>query len=224
MIIDTADNTTKQLARLKKDGVTAIIRYDDRKASGAWKQIFPPEARAIAKAGIKLGIVYEDAGSTASSFSATTGHASAAYSRKMAVARGQPSGSAVYFAVDFDASAKVIRNSIIPYFAGVYRAFMETNGLPVLRVGAYCSGLCGDMLRAVHPEILIWITCSGGFAGSKGTVPAAPLEIVAATERFVAAGKQTLHQTKCDAMLHGLSVDYNTANAKDWGQFTPLEK
>jgi hypothetical protein len=176
MIIDTADTMTKsKLAGLKKAGCDTVIRYDCRFPSGDWKQIHTAEAKAIADAGMKLGIVYEDRGATASSFSETNGFLAATYSRKMAPGRGQPDDSAVYFAVDFDVSAAQMRSVIIPYFKGVYQAFGTAGDLPTLRVGAYCSGMCATMLKAIHPDILIWITCSGGFSGSRA---------------YVAAGKQ----------------------------------
>jgi hypothetical protein len=205
LIIDTADNVTKKLSALKTAGVEYIIRYDCRMASGAWKQILPAEARAIAAAGLKLGIVYEDRGATASSFSDKTGYLSARYSLDQAIKRGQPAGSAIYFAVDFDATAADVRDRILPYFDGVYRAMMEDHGA-VLRVGAYCSGAVAVALKAKHPDILIWITCSGGFRGTKA---------------YLAAGKQDLWQNKCDTSLVGVDCDFSEARTSDWGWFVP---
>src|SRR5262249_19692686 len=62
-IIDTADTmTSSKLSALKKAGVVeAIIRYDDRRPRGGWKQIHPAEAKLIRDAGLRLWIVYEDA-------------------------------------------------------------------------------------------------------------------------------------------------------------------
>ena len=46
-IIDTADTmTSSKLSALKKAGVETIIRYDDRRPRGGWKQIHPAEACA----------------------------------------------------------------------------------------------------------------------------------------------------------------------------------
>src|SRR5215813_4061563 len=67
-IIDTADTmTSSKLSALKKAGVETIIRYDDRRPRGGWKQIHQAEAKLIRDAGLRLGIVYEDA-ATASYF------------------------------------------------------------------------------------------------------------------------------------------------------------
>ena len=51
-IIDTADTmTSSKLSALKKAGVETIIRYDDRRPRGGWKQIHPAEAKLIRDAG-----------------------------------------------------------------------------------------------------------------------------------------------------------------------------
>src|SRR5262249_44725040 len=58
-IIDTADTmTSSKLSALKKAGVETIIRCDDRRPRGGWH---PAEAKLIRDAGLRLGIVYEDA-------------------------------------------------------------------------------------------------------------------------------------------------------------------
>jgi Domain of unknown function (DUF1906) len=72
-IIDTADAmTSSKLSALKKAGVETIIRYDDRRPRGGWKQIHPAEAKLIRDAGLRLAIVYEDA-ATASYFTRLEG-------------------------------------------------------------------------------------------------------------------------------------------------------
>src|SRR5262245_2837170 len=122
-IIDTADTmTSSKLSALKKAGVETIIRYDDRRPRGGWKQIHPAEAKLIRDAELRLGIVYEDA-ATASYFTRLEGILSASYARQQAAKRGQPDGSAEYFAVDFDPTSADVRNRIMPYFDGVYQAF-----------------------------------------------------------------------------------------------------
>lgn len=201
MIIDTPNNVVHYLAALKSNGVTGIIRYDDRFSS--WKQVTPDEARAIANEGMQLGIVYEH---TATPSGYSLGYDDAAYSLAMAHHRGQPSGSCVYYAVDHDASNSEINNSIIPYFQGVRQAHDENHTIH-LKVGAYCSGLVATRLLQHWPDLLPWITCSSGFAGSSD---------------FVHRGLQTLWQQHCDRHLAGLDVDINVANKADWGQFTPF--
>jgi hypothetical protein len=110
-IIDTANNVTGHLRALKNAGVHTVIRYDDRMKAGDWKQIHTAEAKAIANTGLMLGIVYEHGAKPSGE---KQGYRDAAYSRRMTQTRGQPSGSAVYFAVDHDASRSEIRNDILP--------------------------------------------------------------------------------------------------------------
>lgn len=208
-IIDVPQDTTKVLAQLKAAGITDIIRYDDRFPSGHWKQISSPEVHAIRDAGLRLGIVYEGAGDTLSSFTEQTGYLDAAYSRRQAALRGQPNGSAIYFAVDFDPTASEIASNIVPYFRGVQRALTELVDLPKLAAGVYGSGLTCQTLRSAGLAALTWITCSRGFNGSKD---------------YVAAVLQDLWQEQCDKDLLGMSVDYNTANPARggaWGSFVP---
>lgn len=157
----------------------------------------------MAAAGMQLGIVYEH---TATPSGYNLGYGDACYSLAMATHRGQPSGSAIYYAVDHDASVSEINNAIIPYFRGVYQAHNE-NQVTHLKVGAYCSGLVATRLLERWPAMLTWITCSTGFAGSAD---------------FVHRGLQTLWQQHCDRHLAGLDVDINVANKADWGQFTPF--
>jgi len=210
VIIDTADTTTAKLTQLKNRGVTAIIRYDHR-AANSFKQIHPAEARAIAAAGMQLGIVYEGPGSTPSYFTKAHGVADASYSLEQAPLRGQPKGSAVYFAVDFDPTLTQIRNGIVPYFEGVEQVFAGEG----YRVGAYCSGLCAFHLKAIWPDILIWLTCSLGFAGTRAALTTKDFDLFQGTFNPLAHG--------CDKTLAGLSVDFDSPKTADhdWGAFIP---
>jgi len=205
-IIDTADNVTKRLSALRAKGVNSIIRYDCRLIRGQWKQMFQDECSAIAQKGFKIGIVYEGAGATPSAFTQNTGYRDASYSRRMAKARSQPDGSAIYFAVDFDADLTTINQRIVPYFRGVHQAFDEANGNPELVVGAYCSGLVAQSLKTIWPNTLIWITCSLGFRGSRAAVN---------------QGKYDLWQNKCDTSLAGVDCDFDTAKNPNWGWWVP---
>lgn len=207
-IIDVPTDCSKVISLLKAGGITHIIRYDDRLPSGSWKQIHSPEVHAIRDEGLRLAIVYEGAGATVSTFSEQSGYLDAKYSRSQAASRGQPDGSAIYFAVDFDATAAEMQARIVPYFQGVKRAFEEASNNPVLKVGVYGSGLCCKTLKALGLVSFTWITCSRGFNGSK---------------EYIAAGLQDLWQVQCDKTLHGLSIDYNEAKNPDWGHFVPWE-
>jgi hypothetical protein len=205
-VIDTNHNTARKLAALRALGVETIIRYDNRLSPHGEKQVKPDEARAIADAGMRLAIVYEGAGDKISQFSEAIGYLDAKYSRQRAPERGQPNGSAVYFAVDFDATAGQIESRIIPYFRGVKRAFEEEGGVD-LRVGVYGSGLVCRMVKEAELADLIWISCSMGWAESRA---------------YLAAGDYTLRQ-HTPKTIAGLDTDPNdiSPDVTDIGDFVP---
>ncbi len=196
-VIDTPNNVTGSLTRLKANGVTGIIRYCDR--FSAWKQIKPPEAHAIAQAGLELGLVYEH---TATPSGEGLGYDDAAYCKAIASSLGMPHGAGVYFAVDYDPSQSTVRSNIIPYFRGIQRAFSGTG----FRVGVYGSGLTCRLLKETHLVELTWPTCSRGFTESR---------------IYVASRAWDIWQVECDTSLAGLDVDLDAVNNPHWGQFSP---
>src|SRR6266702_202855 len=206
-VIDTNHNVTRKLAALKALGIEAIIRYDNRLGPHGEKQVKSDEARAIADAKMRLAIVYEGAGDKVSQFSEGLGYLDAKYSRQKAPERGQPDGSAVYFAVDFDATAGQVESRIIPYFQGVKRAFEEEGGGVDLRVGVYGSGLVCRTVKKADLADLTWISCSMGWAESRA---------------FLAAGDYTLRQ-HTPKTIAGLDTDPNDINpdVTDIGDFVP---
>ncbi len=205
-IIDTNRDTTRHLNALRAAGIETVIRYYARSLSS--KVIRRAEAQAIAKAGLRLGVVYEGAGDRLSAFSQDIGYRDAAFARSHGAREiEQPAGSAVYFAVDFDANAAEIKRAILPYFRGVADAFAEPNGLPVYRVGVYGSGaVCAAVLDAGRAE-LAWLSCSTGWSGYRS---------------FLASGRWTLRQ-HLPATIAGLDTDPDDVNPArpDIGDFIP---
>jgi hypothetical protein len=207
-VIDTNMDCTHKLAELKSLGIETVIRYDNRLNPHGEKQIKPAEARAIAAAGLRLGIVYEGAGDQPGQFSEGTGYLDAKYSREQAAERGQPDGSAVYFAVDFDANQFQIKRDVIPYFEGVRKALTEANNFPKLRAGVYGSGLsCRSVLEAGLVD-LTWVSCSMGWTES---------------HVFVASGRHNIRQ-HLPQVIAGLDTDPDEVNQAhpDIGDFVPF--
>ena len=56
IVLDTAQNTTSQIAHLVANNVTCVLRYLDPLSANAPKVIKPAEAQALATAGIKLAL------------------------------------------------------------------------------------------------------------------------------------------------------------------------
>jgi hypothetical protein len=81
---------------------------------------------------------------------------------------GQPYGSAIYFAVDYDPTQADIDGVISNYFTGVRAAlYVGAEGQPSYRVGVYGSGLCCASLIEREIASLSWLSQSTGFAGSR---------------------------------------------------------
>lgn len=209
-IIDTNHDVTSKLAKLSALGITDVIRYFNRRNPSGEKTVKPAEAKAFAKVGMKLGIVYEY-NADVSTFNDATGYADAAWSLKYAPTIGMPHLAvaddlpAVYFAVDFDPTAAQIKSRIVPYFQGVARALGAS---PWFRVGVYGSGLVCTTLKAKGLVSLTWITQSTGFTGSRA---------------YVAAGNEDVLQ-KLPKLIAGVDTDPDERGprAKDIGTFIPV--
>jgi len=210
-IIDTPAKTTSKLTCLKNGGVTAIMRYYNFTNSHSLpeKRIQLSEAQAISAAGLRLGVVFQQGQNSASAFSDEQGFRAGL--RAFTYARGdigQPTGSGIYFSVDFDATASETNQRVVPFFEGVKRAFdQESNGGPSYRVGVYGSGLVSSILTNEGLIELIWLAMSRGFSGTKAAIK---------------AGAFNLNQLPSEQTLCGLDVDLNEANPArpDFGTFT----
>lgn len=210
-IIDTAVRTTAKLACLKSEGVTTIIRYYNFTNSTHLpeKRLERAEAQAIAAAGIKIGAVFQQGQNSASAFSDAQGFK--AGRRAFTYARdeiGQPTGTGIYFSVDFDANTTQINDRIVPYFEGVRRAFNEeSGGGATYRVGVYGSGLVSKTLTAKGLIELTWLAMSRGFSGTRAAIR---------------EGAFHLNQVPPEKILCSLDVDFNDPNPArpDFGAFT----
>jgi hypothetical protein len=167
------------------------------------------EAEALAAKGMAAAVVFQQRQNQVGDFSEPQGLAAGRRAYRHAQdAIGQPSESAIYFSVDFDATSQQMASNVLPYFEGVKRAFAEeSGGLPVYRVGVYGSGLvCGALKKRGLIEF-VWLAMSRGFAG---------------TREALEAGEFHLAQRAPAATLCGLGVDFNDANPNraDFGAFT----
>ena len=141
--IDTNTNATTYLPTLAAAGVKAVGRYYSINASKVLSQM---EAEAISGAGLSIFVVYED-GADPAKFDASLGTFQAQQALICAGDVGQPQGSAIYFAVDFDCTTAQFQQQITPYFNAV-KAVFASRGLPY-KIGVYGSGLvCQGLLAA----------------------------------------------------------------------------
>ena len=164
--LDTTVELTRHAAALQEQGYDFALRYYSHNAA---KNLSLGEARALAQAGLRIGVVWETTGTRAGFFTRTQGLADGAAAFQMARnVIGQPFGSAIYFAVDFDPTQADLDGAISNYFTGVHAAlYVAAEGQPSYRVGVYGSGLCCGTLVDRGQASLSWLSQSTGFAGSR---------------------------------------------------------
>jgi hypothetical protein len=164
--LDTTIELTRHAAALKAQGYDFALRYYSNNAS---KNLSLGEARALSGAGLQIGVVWETSGTHAGFFTRAQGLADGAQAFRMAKESiGQPFGSAIYFAVDYDPTQADLDGVISNYFTGVHAALYVANeGEPSYRVGVYGSGLCCGTLIDRGIATLSWLSQSTAFAGSR---------------------------------------------------------
>ena len=210
-IIDTPFNTESRIPCLLSQGARTLIRYYNFSNSRTFpnKRMELAEAQAIAAHGIQIAVVFQQRQNQVADFTESKGAAAGTRAYRFAQDNiGQPSGSGIYFSVDFDASNSEIKNNIAPFFEGVKRAFVEqSGGQPDYRIGAYGSGLTCTTLTQKSLIELTWLAMSRGFRGTKDALR---------------AGEFHLAQRPPATTLCGLGVDFNDPNPDrpDFGAFT----
>ncbi|MFC0252494.1 DUF1906 domain-containing protein [Massilia consociata] len=181
---DTALQMTRHAAALRQQGYDFVMRYYSHNAA---KNLTPEEARALAAAGLRLGAVWESAGTHTGFFSGAQGRSDGTAALSLARAVGQPAGSAIYFAVDFDPSQADIDGPVADYFAGVAAALGSA-----YRIGVYGSGLCcGSLLDRAQADCC-WLSQSTGFAGSKAFAQARRYDLIQALPKRIVLDGCTL--------------------------------
>ena len=174
-VIDTPQVTTNQIVHLQADGIKTVIRYLSAINPAGSKCVQPAEAKALATAGIKLGLVNEGWGDFAhGGISAGAGERDGAYCAAAATKVGAPKNTCVYYAVDVDATLAQINKLVGPYFAAI-KPVMDAAGF---RTGVYGSGDVCDFITANGLAELAWLSCSTGWGGSKAYLAAKPPVLV----------------------------------------------
>jgi len=180
-------------------GMKFAARYYSRFAK---KAMAPAEGRALSNAGLKLVVVYQDKQNSIEFFSSAEGKASAQRALDQAQALGQPSGTNIYFAVDFDPTADQVRGAVSDYFLAVNQAFRAAN--LKYTIGVYGSGLTCRLLRDASLAQFAWLSQSTGFREYASFRPRAHL-IQIFPSRDICGGK--------------LNIDDDIAQVEDYGAF-----
>lgn len=163
--IDVSTQCGQKAAAPRAAGVETIIRYYSRDTVHPAKRLTAAEAAQFTAAGLRIGIVHEGRrGDKVDNFDRRCGIADAKYAFLYgAQVIGQPAGTALYFGVDFDATAAEIRTSIVPYFQGIADGIAALPDAPGFQVGVYGSGrTCKAVLDAGLAK-LAWLAQSTGW-------------------------------------------------------------
>lgn len=210
-IIDVSRPCNASARDLSRAGVKTVIRYYTRESpANSPKRLKRPEAEALAAEGLRLAIVYEGArGDNIDYFEYAAGLRDGAYARTYGhEAIAQPAGSAIYFAVDADATAKQISDKVIPYFKGVGAALADATGEPSYVIGVYGSGAVCQALLDAKLVGLSWLAQSTGWMGYQA---------------FLGSRRWTLYQNMPSSVA-GVACDPDVAaDGADIGDFTVAE-
>ncbi|QUF65649.1 glycoside hydrolase domain-containing protein [Bacillus atrophaeus] len=174
---DTATILTAETAQTLRNNEYKIVgRYltgNVRTSSGlASKALTAKELSTIFDAGLKVFPIYQDGGYESSYFVKDQGTRDA-YSAASAARRlGFPSGTTIYFAVDFDAYDYEVTDKIIPYFQEIKSAFakMQTfSSAPKYEIGVYGPrNICIRTAEAELTKYSFVANMSTGFSGNLG--------------------------------------------------------
>jgi hypothetical protein len=148
--------TSKTAAAFKQDGYDFACRY--LVPSSSWKALRKAEAEAISDAGMQIVSVFETTAVRALGGRAA-GRIDGETAVRVAKEVGQPEGSTIYFAVDFDARPSQM-DTVIEYIRGASEAS------PGFVTGVYGSYAVVQALRAAGACSRFWQT----YAWSRGQV------------------------------------------------------
>jgi Domain of unknown function (DUF1906) len=157
--IDMATDASGVLDQLKGSGVDFVARYY-RDPDSMWPPLSPGEARRLSSEGLKIVAVYEYHSADPAHFTYDSGYSDAFLAYNQAKAVGQPPGSAIYFAADFNAQGDAVQ-SVIDYFRGINAGLATAGGgRAEYAVGVYGSGVVCDAVKRAGLARYSWLSNS----------------------------------------------------------------
>lgn len=148
-------------------GYRFVGRYlDDVAGSSLHKAIQPGELGVLFRNRLKVFPISQYGADTAGDFTYARGYSDAVAASRRATGYGFPSGTVIYFAVDYDATQPDVDAGVVPYFTGVAKGLADE--------GPYVAGVYGS--RNVCAQVSSrtgarWSFVSGmstGFSGNLG--------------------------------------------------------
>jgi Domain of unknown function (DUF1906) len=165
--IDLANDTSDKLMELQGSGLEFVARYY-REPVSRWPALSWSEAQSLSSQGLKIVAVWESHSRDVQHFSYFSGYNDAMMAYPQARAVGQPAGSAIYFAVDFNARSAAFL-PIDEYFRGVNAGLAAASGgHAIYAVGVYGSGAVCDAMKREGLVQYAWLSNSIAWEGSIG--------------------------------------------------------
>jgi Domain of unknown function (DUF1906)/Putative peptidoglycan binding domain len=156
--MDTNVNCSRFAQDISAAEMKFVARYYSDSSS---KTLTAAEAQKLSDAGLNVVVVFENSNNSVERFSAEIGQAQAAKALQLAAVVGQPAGSAIYFAVDFDPSTVDITGAIAHYFGAIKSIFDAAQVR--YNVGVYGSGLTCRVIGDAGLAKFTWLCGSTGF-------------------------------------------------------------
>jgi hypothetical protein len=163
--IDLPTDARDVSAELKGGHLDFVARYY-RDPASRWPALSAAEARTVSSAAMKLVALWESHSHRPDYFSYASGYSDAIAAYRQAKAIGQPAGSAIYFAVDYNAQEPDVSGPVDRYFRGIAAGLAAATGrAPEYRVGVYGSGTVCDYLKRARLAELAWLSNSTAWTG-----------------------------------------------------------
>jgi len=160
-----ADCMTKLDSEKAKALYDSGYRYIGRYLTVESKAITKEEAQSIFDAGLRFFPIYQTSADKYGYFTAQKGAEDAKSAIDAAKSLGLPTGTVIYFAVDFDATDIQITNAVLPYFESISKG-MAGSGY---RVGVYGTrNVCTRVSDKGYAEFSFVSNISSGYSGNLG--------------------------------------------------------
>ncbi|MFO0550063.1 MAG: DUF1906 domain-containing protein [Polyangiaceae bacterium] len=193
---------------LRAAGVRTLFRYYCHlPASIPGKDLQPEEARILFGEGLSIAAVFQHYSNCFLTFENRWGKEDAQRALEQAATIGQPTGSAIYFAVDADWPYDVQQGAITEYFEAVNKVFERTG----FAVGVYSNGCVCNLVRTKGLATYAWLSASTGHSG---------------TQAYFNSGAWTLYQNAVDITPDalGFAVDTSLVNPASSGYFGQFDE
>ena len=165
--IDLPTDASDVLGELTTIPLAFVARYY-RDPASRWPTLTASEVQRLSALGVKLVTVWEWHSRDPAYFSYATGYNDAINVDRQAKTVGQTGGSAIYFAVDFNARDAALQQ-VDQYFRGVAAGLGAAGGgRPEYKIGVYGSGAVCAEVKAAGLAQYSWLSGSTAWDGTLG--------------------------------------------------------